>query len=143
MRLQVGCGLLPANCGLTVIGEESKFISKILDNLVFICTLDRLSDPGSYGFSVDRGNDHVAGFVVRRDGEYFAYRNSCPHTGSPLDWVDHQFLDIEGALIQCAVHDARFLIDTGECIFGPCPGESLESLPIRIDGDNIYLLGDA
>jgi nitrite reductase/ring-hydroxylating ferredoxin subunit len=114
-----------------------------LDNLVFICTLDRLSDPGSYGFSVDLGNDHVVGFVVRRDGEYFAYRNSCPHTGSPLDWVDHQFLDIEGALIQCAVHDARFRIDTGECIFGPCPGESLESLPIRIDGDNIYLLGDA
>jgi nitrite reductase/ring-hydroxylating ferredoxin subunit len=57
--------------------------------------------------------------------------------------VDHQFLDIEGALIQCAVHDARFLIDTGECILGPCPGESLESLPIRIDGGNIYLLGVA
>jgi len=114
-----------------------------MENLIFICTLDRLSDPGSYGFSLDCGDGRVAGFVVRRDGECFAYRNSCPHTGSPLDWVEHQFLDIEGALIQCAVHDARFLIDTGECILGPCPGESLESLPIRVDGDNIYLLGDA
>jgi nitrite reductase/ring-hydroxylating ferredoxin subunit len=114
-----------------------------MENLIFICALDRLSDPGSYGFSLDCGDEQVAGFVVRRDGECFAYRNSCPHTGSPLDWVDHQFLDIEGALIQCAVHDARFLIDTGECILGPCPGESLESLPIRIDGGNIYLLGVA
>ena len=114
-----------------------------MEKPIFICALDRLSDPGSYGFSLDFGDERVAGFVVRRDGECFAYRNSCPHTGSPLDWVDHQFLDVEGALIQCAVHDARFLIDTGECISGPCPGESLEPLPIRVDGGNIYLLGVA
>jgi nitrite reductase/ring-hydroxylating ferredoxin subunit len=55
--------------------------------------------------------------------------------------VDHQFLDIEGSLIQCAVHDARFLIETGECVFGPCPGQRLESLPIVIEDENIYLLG--
>jgi nitrite reductase/ring-hydroxylating ferredoxin subunit len=114
-----------------------------MENLIFICELECLSDPGSYGFSIDWAGKPVEGFVVRRDGEYFAYRNSCPHTGSPLDWVDHQFLDIEGALIQCAVHDARFLIDTGECVFGPCPGESLESLPIRVKGDKVYLLGCA
>jgi len=114
-----------------------------MENLVFICELERLSDPGSYGFSLDCAGKQVDGFVVRRDGECFAYRNSCPHTGSPLDWVDHQFLDIEGSLIQCAVHDARFLIDTGECVFGPCPGESLESLPIRVEGDKVYLLGSA
>lgn len=114
-----------------------------MEKLRFVCSLDRLSDPGSYGFSIEVGDEHIAGFVVRRDGECFAYRNSCPHTGSPLDWVDHQFLDIEGVLIQCAVHDARFLIDTGECILGPCPGASLEPLSIRVDGDCIYLLGEA
>ena len=114
-----------------------------MDNLTLICTLDRLSDPGSYGFSLQAGGQPVEGFVVKRDGEVFAYRNSCPHTGAPLDWVDHQFLDIEGALIQCAVHDARFLIDTGECVAGPCPGESLEPLPIELRGDNIYLVGTA
>ena len=110
---------------------------------VFICELGRLDDPGSYGFSLDFDGERVEGFVVRRDGECFAYRNSCPHTGSPLDWVDHQFLDLEGALIQCAVHDARFLIDTGECVAGPCPGESLEPLPIEVRDDNIYLTGVA
>ena len=115
----------------------------MLEKITLICAVDRLSDPGSYGFSVESDGERVDGFVVRRDGEYYAYRNSCPHTGSPLDWVDHQFLDIEGALIQCAVHDARFLIDTGECVLGPCPGESLESLPIRVQDGNIYLLGDA
>jgi len=110
---------------------------------VLICALERLEEPGSFGFSVHYSGEQVDGFVVRRDNECFAYRNSCPHTGSPLDWVEHQFLDIEGALIQCAVHDARFLIDSGECVFGPCAGESLDSLPIEVSEDNIYLLGVA
>jgi len=111
--------------------------------MTLICACEGISDPGSFGFSLEQVGNRVEGFVVRRDGEFYAYRNSCPHTGAPLDWVDHQFLDIEGALIQCAVHDARFLIDTGECVFGPCPGQSLESLPIRIEDENIYLISDA
>ena len=113
------------------------------EQLSLICALDRLADPGSYGFSVECGGERVDGFVVRRDGECYAYRNSCPHTGAPLDWVEHQFLDLDGQLIQCAVHDARFLIDTGECILGPCPGAHLEPLPIRVEEGNIYLLGRA
>lgn len=114
-----------------------------MTRLTLICALDRLDDPGSYGFTLERGEETIEGFVVRRDGECFAYRNKCPHTGSPLDWVDHQFLDVEGALIQCAVHDARFLIDTGECVFGPCPGASLDAIPIRVKDGNIYFDGDA
>ena len=108
-----------------------------------VCRLADIEDGSARGFSIGEVGASQAVIVVRQGKALHAYRNSCPHTGSPLDWVDHQFLDIEGALIQCAVHDARFLIDTGECILGPCPGESLESLPIRIDGGNIYLLGVA
>ena len=128
---------------MIVIGYQRELISEIMGKNNLICSLENLSDPGSYGFSLNSGGKQVDGFVVRRDGEIFAYRNSCPHTGSPLDWVEHQFLDIEGALIQCAVHDARFLIDTGECVFGPCPGESLEPLSIRVEEKNVYLLDDA
>jgi len=106
----------------------------------FICTVDALDDPGSYGFRVQRGNEAIDGFVVRRDGEFFAWRNRCPHTGAPLDWVEHQFLDLDGALIQCAVHDARFIIDSGECIAGPCVGEGLSPLPIEVRDDSIFLL---
>ena len=109
------------------------------DDLVLICALYRLQDPCSFGFSVEVGAEHVDGFVVQRDGECFAYRNSCPHTGSPLDWGEHQFLDLDGQLIQCSTHDARFLIDSGECIFGPCVGASLEALPIRVTDGKVYL----
>ncbi len=134
---------MPSKCGLKVIGCEPNFISTNMEKLTFICDLARLSDPGSFGFSLELAEKRVEGFIVRRDGECFAYRNSCPHTGSPLDWVDHQFLDLDRTLIQCAVHDARFLIDTGECISGPCPGDSLETLPIKVEGGKIYLLSDA
>jgi nitrite reductase/ring-hydroxylating ferredoxin subunit len=111
------------------------------DKLIYICHHDMLSDPGSRGFSVDDGGETVEGFIVKNDYAYFAYRNSCPHTGAPLDWVEHQFLDSDKSLIQCAVHDARFFIDTGECVFGPCPGESLERLDIVTKDDGIYLQG--
>ncbi len=109
------------------------------DDLIYICDTEMLSDPGSYGFNIDNEGGSLAGFVVRQDGSFYAYQNSCPHTGAPLDWVEHQFLDADGALIQCAVHDARFFIDSGECVFGPCPGESLSKLDISVRGDKIYL----
>ena len=106
-----------------------------------ICSADHLSDPGSCGFEVNFNGEVVEGFVVHYDGRFFAYRNSCPHTGSPLDWVEHQFLDLDGTLIQCAVHDARFYIESGECVLGPCVGESLRKLDISIKDNKIYLTG--
>lgn len=111
------------------------------DDLIFICDTATLPDPGSYGFSIDHNGESIEGFIVHQDSRFYAYRNSCPHTGAPLDWVEHQFLDADGALIQCAVHDARFFIDTGECVFGPCPGESLSKLEISVRDDKIYLAG--
>ncbi len=105
----------------------------------FICYLAELTDPGSHGFSIELGEETIEGFVVQIDGQQFAYRNSCPHTGSPLDWVEHQFLDLDKAFIQCAVHDARFEMNTGFCVAGPCAGESLQQLAIMTRDDALYL----
>ncbi len=108
----------------------------------FICYLADLDDPGSHGFSIELGEETIEGFVVQRDGQQFAYRNSCPHTGSQLDWVEHQFLDLDQAFIQCATHDARFEMDTGLCVVGPCAGDSLQQLAIVTRDDAIYLDGE-
>ena len=106
---------------------------------IFLCPLDDLEDPGSRGFSLSVDDQQLEGFLVRYDGQVHAYRNSCPHTGSPLDWVEHQFLDADLAFIQCAVHDARFQIESGECIAGPCVGDHLQPLAIEVDGDAVFL----
>lgn len=71
---------------------------------------------------------------------FYAYLNSCPHTGANLDWQEDQFLDMDKNLIQCATHDALFTIDSGECIAGPCHGEYLEALDIVVENDSINLL---
>ena len=106
---------------------------------MFICHLDDLSDPGSRGFSITIDDQTIDGFVVQRDGQLFAYRNNCPHTGAPLDWVEHQFLDLDLAFIQCSVHDARFDIESGECVVGPCQGDHLKQLSV-ISRDNAVFL---
>lgn len=108
-----------------------------------IMTTAEIADPGSRSFSLQIGDELLQGFVVCRDGGYFAYKNRCPHTGAPLDWVEHQFLDLDQCFIQCAVHDARFSIETGECVSGPCPGEFLQALLIRVDNGEIHLLDES
>ena len=100
-----------------------------------LCRLDDLKDPGSAAFTLDGPEGFLAIFVVRRGAAVFAYRNNCPHNGSPLDWQSGQFLDLDRRFIQCATHGASFRIDDGFCLGGPCAGKSLTSVPVRlVDG---------
>jgi len=78
-------------------------------------------------------------FAVRKDGCVFAYKNKCPHLGIPLEWQPNEFLDAEGELIQCSTHAALFLIDSGECVSGPCTGEKLTPVAITCDDTGVYL----
>ena len=72
-------------------------------------------------------------FAVKKDGQVYLYRNSCPHLGTPLEWQEDVFLDPDGALIQCATHGALFEIETGNCIAGPCQGQHLQQIPYILD----------
>ena len=104
-----------------------------------LCKTTDIEDPGSKSFEVKIKRKTQSIFVVHKNGEFFAYYNQCPHTGASLEWQQDQFLDLDKALIQCATHDALFIIDSGECIAGPCVGDTLQSLPITIDADVIQL----
>ncbi|MBE8716385.1 Rieske (2Fe-2S) protein [Cellvibrio polysaccharolyticus] len=90
-----------------------------------------LADRESRGFIIN----HLAIFAVRQYGVIHLYQNRCPHRGISLEWLEHQFLDASGELIQCATHGALFLPESGLCVSGPCRGQSL--IPIAftvIDG---------
>lgn len=102
--------------------------------MTFLCRCDDLTDPGSLGVE-----DHGV-FVVKRDGQYFAYRNNCPHLGVELNWLEHQFLDSDDALIQCATHGALFVIENGECVAGPCLGDALEPVAICERDGELHLV---
>jgi nitrite reductase/ring-hydroxylating ferredoxin subunit len=105
-----------------------------------LCKTTDIEDPGSKGFEVDIARKSTSVFVVHKDGQFHGYINECPHTGANLEWQEDRFLDMDNALIQCATHDALFMIDSGECIAGPCVGQSLKPVEIEVVGDEIRLV---
>lgn len=107
-----------------------------------LCRIDELDDPDSREFYRDLGGYMLDFFVVRKRDRVTAYVNSCPHTGAPLNWSPDDFLDSSRRVIQCATHDARFRIEDGLCLAGPCVGDFLKPVSVRVD-DGWVVLGDS
>lgn len=101
--------------------------------------VDDIAEGSCREFSI---NDQAL-FVVKHDGELFAYQNRCPHLGIELNWQEHQFLDPDGVLIQCSTHGALFRIHDGHCVSGPCQGQQLTSVDITIRGNEVTLSSNA
>ncbi|HEU4460047.1 MAG TPA: Rieske (2Fe-2S) protein [Methylibium sp.] len=81
-----------------------------------------------------RGYAEAGVFVVRHRGRLHAYLDACPHYGdTPLAWRRDAYLDAAGRRIVCAAHGAQFEIASGRCILGPCLGQSLTAVPIRVN----------
>ena len=103
--------------------------------MIRLCAPNELTEGQSRGFVIDQLNL----LAVRRDGKVHAYLNRCPHRGIALEWRPDDFLDDSGSLIRCATHGALFLIDSGECLAGPCEGQALQMLECMEDGNGIWI----
>lgn len=101
-----------------------------------LCSLAAMAEKECLEFS--DGSD-VSAFLVKSKNQAYAYRNSCPHTGAPLNWKPNAFLDIGNRFILCALHGALFEIDTGLCIDGPCRGSRLETISVKVEGGEVFL----
>jgi len=104
-----------------------------------ICKLDELAENSPRGFCVRHCAVELELCVVLRRGEVFAYINSCPHTGAPLNWLPDQFLDATGDYLQCSTHFALFEIDSGLCIEGPCTGQHLNRWPLVREANELFV----
>jgi len=78
------------------------------------------------------------GFLTCFQGKLRAWRNHCPHAGSPLDWIPGQFYSDNGDALVCHTHGARFDPLTGTCLSGPCP-RGLFPLEIKEDESGLYV----
>ena len=87
--------------------------------------------------SIRRGQ--LALLIVRRAGQVFVYENRCPHTHKTLDPQGGSLATSGGLLIQCQRHGAQFIADTGECVAGPCLGDTLKALSVTVSGSAVYL----
>lgn len=105
--------------------------------LIELGKLGELAEGTSRGFCPVNGVDTV--FAVRKGGSVRAYVNKCPHQGASLNYRKDYFLSADGTTIMCYAHGARFDIDTGECVGGPCPGAFLQRVPVFVEGDAFHI----
>lgn len=106
-----------------------------------LCRLDDLADRSGKGFGFGAGGERFEMFVVRRGDRVFGYVNVCPHARTPLDWTPDRFLTRDRENLLCATHGARFRIEDGFCVAGPCPGASLTPVPVAVEDGNVVVAG--
>lgn len=70
--------------------------------------------------------DGVAAAVFNLDGRYFAICDTCPHDGGELASGK-----LEGDVIVCPRHGARFSVRTG-AVLGPPAYEDLKTFRLRV-----------
>ena len=100
-----------------------------------LCALTDLDATGAKG--VNLGGTGI--FVVRSDEGVFGYVNSCPHIGVPLDMEPDEFISDFGDEIICSTHGARFRIQDGECVSGPCTGDVLKPVAVKVEDNQVVL----
>ena len=95
-----------------------------------------LNDGESRKFEFKRDGVHFEGFVLRLNGDLFAYENRCKHHPLPLDYGDGRFFTPDGDYLVCSSHGALYEPATGKCVQGPCAGASLTPMPVStVDGE--------
>lgn len=107
-----------------------------------LCRLEDIPEGGSKGVALDPAAVYADVVLVRRGARVYAYRNSCPHTGAPMEWQPDQFLDYRNQYIQCGIHAALFRVEDGFCVQGPCARQSLTPLAVELRGGRVLALED-
>jgi nitrite reductase/ring-hydroxylating ferredoxin subunit len=94
-----------------------------------LCRLADLDTTGAKGVVLPDGTDVV---VVAAGDEVRAYVNSCAHQAVPLEMFPDRFLDAERRHLVCTAHGARFRVEDGLCVYGPCIGKRLTPVAVRV-----------
>jgi len=81
----------------------------------------------------------IDAFLINYQGAFHAYVNRCRHMTTPLDFVRYQFFTEDGRHLICMTHGALYDPESGVCVDGPCKGQSLYPLPVRVEGDEVLV----
>lgn len=99
---------------------------------IAICDARQLVDGGAgVRFPLSIAGVAAIGFVVRFQGQVYAYLNRCAHVPMELDWIQGQFFESGGEFLMCATHGAVYQPATGLCAGGPCRGGRLRPISVR------------
>ncbi|HUI22068.1 MAG TPA: Rieske 2Fe-2S domain-containing protein [Methylocella sp.] len=112
-----------------------------------ICGANSIEPGDAKAFSLMRINEAGESrpfpiVVVRKNAkEYFGYVNACPHEGIWLNIGAGTFFDADRKFIRCGRHGAKFEIETGSCVEGPCRPASLEPIALAVIQGDVCLCG--
>ncbi len=76
--------------------------------------------------------DGISLILNRQGMNITCYRNACTHLEYPIDMGK-----VSDGIITCPFHKFRYKLDTGKCL--NAPADSLESYPIEIKGDRVFV----
>ena len=71
--------------------------------------------------------------LVNVDGTFYALSDVCGHQRAPLSRGR-----LEGHVVECPLHLARFDVRTGQLLPGPV-AENVAVYEVRVDGDMVYV----
>lgn len=107
-------------------------------NHVFLAVINDLPDGGAAGFDAEVGGEASPLLVLRRGGEVRVFHNLCPHAGRRLEVAPGRFI-VDAQTVVCAAHGACFTIPAGDCIAGPCRGQSLREVPSEVRDGAVWI----
>ena len=107
-----------------------------------ICVAHSIGRGEAKAFSLSRLTPEGEGkpfpiVIIRTQADSFVgYVNTCPHNGTWLNIGSGEFFSDDHAFLKCGRHGAKFEIETGVCVDGPCKEKSLEPIALAVvDGD--------
>lgn len=103
-----------------------------------IVKLDNLPAHGGKDILFKDGAFQTNIFIQKTQEGVFVYENRCPHAGTPLNMIGDRFLNIDKTHLICRTHGALFNIGDGQCIAGPCKGQSLRAVAFEVRDGAIY-----
>ena len=95
-------------------------------------TVARVGEIPEGGVKLVRVDDQTIA-VFHIDGEYYAIDDICTHDGGPL--AEGR---LEGEVIECPRHGARFNVKTGEVLSLPAT-VPVPTYEVRVEGDDIQV----
>ncbi|HEY0662339.1 MAG TPA: Rieske (2Fe-2S) protein [Lysobacter sp.] len=104
-----------------------------------LISLDRVPDGGFAEVEATLDGDAESLLLHREGDRVRAWLNICPHAGRRLDWAPGQFLRNKEGLLVCAAHGATFELQGGQCVAGPCRGESLRAVDVAVRDGSVWL----
>ena len=106
-----------------------------------LIALDSIEDGGFAEIEALVDGDAESLIVHRNGANARAWLNVCPHAGRRLDWAPGKFLKSKEGHLICAAHGASFELERGDCIAGPCRGDSLRAVAVEVRDGQVVLSG--